>query len=47
MTTPRLSTARAAPGLRGALPATATTVATAKSRPSSVQRFNSSAMSSI
>src|SRR5438105_15834256 len=47
MAVPPLSTARAAPGLRGALPPTATTVATAKSRPCSSQRCSSSAMSSI
>ncbi len=34
-------------GLAGALPPTATTVATAKSRPCSTHRFSSSAMSSI
>lgn len=47
MAVPSLSTARAAPGCRGALPPTATTVATAKSRPCSTHRFSSSAMSSM
>src|SRR3954466_12166288 len=46
MTVPALSTARAGPGRRGALPPTATTVATAKSRPSSTKRHNSPARSS-
>ncbi len=47
MAVPSLSTASAAPGCRGALPPTATTVATAKSRPCSTHRFSSSAMSSM
>src|SRR4051794_4974677 len=47
MTVPSLSTARAAPGPRGALPPTATTVATANARPSSVQRCRSPARSSM
>ncbi len=44
---PSASTARAAPGCRGALPSVATTVATAKSRPCSHHWCSSAAMSSM
>ncbi|MFF7924679.1 hypothetical protein ACFZDP_26445 [Streptomyces mirabilis] len=47
MTAPSTSTASAAPGCLGALPWTATTVATAKARPCLHQRDNWSAMSSM
>ncbi len=42
---PSVSTARAAPGSRGALPETPTTVATAKERPAACQACSCSAMS--